>query len=364
MIANTINTFLGLTVQCAQCHNHKFDPIAQEDYYRLQAVFAAIDRADRPFYEDPSVAQKARELLASREQAEAERLRLRAAVDKAAGSALADLDRRIAEAGKPAAERPEYGYHSGLANEADAPRWVQVDLGRTADVDRVTLWGCRDDFNGIGAGFGFPVRYKVEVSDDPAFRPQDDDDRRPRQGRRAQPRHGPPDVRHARRARAVRPSHRDPARRAAERLQLRARRAGGLRRRGLEPRRRGEGLGPRFDRGSAAMAREQPRRRLRRRARAGRRSRQAHAPNATICCRRPSTPPSGGAVRRRGCAAAHRGRPGQAAASGASSTPGRSTTADRPRSAAPAPTAASPGRFTSSSGATCEPPARRSARPR
>src|SRR5262249_47971435 len=30
---------LGLTVQCARCHNHKFDPIPQKDYYRLQAVF-------------------------------------------------------------------------------------------------------------------------------------------------------------------------------------------------------------------------------------------------------------------------------------------------------------------------------------
>ena len=32
-------TFMGLTVNCARCHNHKFDPILQADYYRLQAVF-------------------------------------------------------------------------------------------------------------------------------------------------------------------------------------------------------------------------------------------------------------------------------------------------------------------------------------
>ena len=48
LVANTLGTFMGLTVQCAQCHNHKFDPITQEDYYSLQAVFAAIDRTDRP----------------------------------------------------------------------------------------------------------------------------------------------------------------------------------------------------------------------------------------------------------------------------------------------------------------------------
>ena len=59
MVSNTINTFVSLTIQCAQCHNHKFDPITQEDYYRLQAVFAALDRADRPYYSDAVTAHKA-----------------------------------------------------------------------------------------------------------------------------------------------------------------------------------------------------------------------------------------------------------------------------------------------------------------
>ena len=36
--------FLGLTVGCARCHDHKFDPIRQSDYYRLQAFFAATAR--------------------------------------------------------------------------------------------------------------------------------------------------------------------------------------------------------------------------------------------------------------------------------------------------------------------------------
>ncbi len=34
------SVFLGLTVGCARCHNHKFDPILQSDYYQLQAIFA------------------------------------------------------------------------------------------------------------------------------------------------------------------------------------------------------------------------------------------------------------------------------------------------------------------------------------
>jgi hypothetical protein len=36
--------FLGLTVGCARCHDHKYDPVTQKDYYALQAVFAASDR--------------------------------------------------------------------------------------------------------------------------------------------------------------------------------------------------------------------------------------------------------------------------------------------------------------------------------
>jgi hypothetical protein len=48
MVTATIGTFNSMTAQCARCHNHKFDPITQEDYYSLQAVFAGIDRADRP----------------------------------------------------------------------------------------------------------------------------------------------------------------------------------------------------------------------------------------------------------------------------------------------------------------------------
>jgi hypothetical protein len=39
-------TFLGLTVACARCHDHKFDPITQQDYYALAGVFASIRQAD------------------------------------------------------------------------------------------------------------------------------------------------------------------------------------------------------------------------------------------------------------------------------------------------------------------------------
>lgn len=43
---NTMNALLGITIQCARCHEHKFEPIDQEEYYRLQAIFAPIYRLD------------------------------------------------------------------------------------------------------------------------------------------------------------------------------------------------------------------------------------------------------------------------------------------------------------------------------
>jgi hypothetical protein len=38
-VEHTARAFLGVTLQCAKCHDHKFDPIAQADYYRMRAVF-------------------------------------------------------------------------------------------------------------------------------------------------------------------------------------------------------------------------------------------------------------------------------------------------------------------------------------
>src|SRR5206468_6487130 len=44
----TTRGFLGLTVACAQCHNHKFDPIPQADYYSLLGIFANTSLSESP----------------------------------------------------------------------------------------------------------------------------------------------------------------------------------------------------------------------------------------------------------------------------------------------------------------------------
>jgi hypothetical protein len=48
MVGTTAAAYLGLTVNCARCHDHKFDPILQKDFYGLEAVFAGVGHSERP----------------------------------------------------------------------------------------------------------------------------------------------------------------------------------------------------------------------------------------------------------------------------------------------------------------------------
>ncbi|HSI12492.1 MAG TPA: DUF1553 domain-containing protein [Chthoniobacter sp.] len=175
MVANTIGTFCSATVHCAQCHNHKFDPITQEDYYSLQAVFAALDRTDRKYYPDDATNARFQQLVKQQASAERALSALEEPLKQKAGEKFTTLTRRIEGASKAAAQKqgntsPDFGYHSAISQTQDTVKWVQVDLGKHLEIDHVTLLPGYDDFNAIGAGFGFPMRFKVEVSDDPEFK--------------------------------------------------------------------------------------------------------------------------------------------------------------------------------------------------
>jgi mono/diheme cytochrome c family protein len=83
MVNTTGTAFLGLTMGCARCHNHKFDPILQKDYYAMQAVFAGVNHGERPLREktDAAAQKKLAELKAdaAAKNAELDALRKKAA---------------------------------------------------------------------------------------------------------------------------------------------------------------------------------------------------------------------------------------------------------------------------------------------
>ncbi len=173
MVTSTMNTFCSLTAQCARCHNHKFDPVTQEHYYSLQAVFAALDRTDRLYDADPAIAQRRIDLARRRDELAARRAELDRQMRAAAGEALAAVDAKIEQLERQQAARGDrqaaFGYHSQIESSPDVVKWVQVDLGQLTAIRHLVYVGCHDTFNNIGHGFGFPVRYKIELSDDPQF---------------------------------------------------------------------------------------------------------------------------------------------------------------------------------------------------
>ena len=208
-------TFLGVTVGCARCHSHKFDPITQRDYYALQAVFVGMrygERRLRGAKNDRWTAQAAD--AANRVQAlEAEIEAKRAALDlrppvtdqqeesfdpvevqavrmdiAATGdgkqASLYEVEVWTAgDTGAPSenvalARRGGQAIASGFALEnqtrhpdnlidgsvderqafpwkADkpGPAWIRIDLAQTASVDRVT-WQ---------RGYGTPADYRISV---------------------------------------------------------------------------------------------------------------------------------------------------------------------------------------------------------
>jgi hypothetical protein len=70
VVAATSQAFLGMTLQCARCHNHKFEPLTQHDYYRTAAVFRPLKRPrdSRDEIDAPAATAHARPALAERDR--------------------------------------------------------------------------------------------------------------------------------------------------------------------------------------------------------------------------------------------------------------------------------------------------------
>lgn len=58
MVNTAGTTFLATTMICAKCHNHKFDPVTQTDFYAMQAIFSGVQHGDRPIKDARYAAQE------------------------------------------------------------------------------------------------------------------------------------------------------------------------------------------------------------------------------------------------------------------------------------------------------------------
>jgi len=97
IVATTSQVFLGLTLSCARCHDHKFEPLSMHDYYRMVAVFNPLQRSQdgRSDLDAPAVAGAARERLRVRDERIAQLQRMTDAARIVSGGWLSVNSREI-----------------------------------------------------------------------------------------------------------------------------------------------------------------------------------------------------------------------------------------------------------------------------
>ena len=148
--------FLGMTVECARCHDHKYDPISQVDYYSLCAFFGAIDEAGtypfstgatpRPALRLPTAEQAAQ--LAERQQAVVAAEEAYRKTCEARRALLGDWmnDRPQGEIAPPIKRFPMDGESEGPTGKATAldgdsgPSFDDVPAFRRCDSHSLAFW--------------------------------------------------------------------------------------------------------------------------------------------------------------------------------------------------------------------------------
>ncbi len=151
MVTQTLTATMGITINCARCHDHKLDPITQEEYYRLWAVFAGVKRGDREL--DPA---ESKHLAAEKARLSKELAQTRTQIAKLAGEGL-ELAKLIPEASgidvrNGSITKDKLGYHRDIQTNR---------LQKVPSVPSV-LWVF------VPSGPKLPIAFKQEVTGIPA----------------------------------------------------------------------------------------------------------------------------------------------------------------------------------------------------
>ena len=156
MIRVTSESFLGLTMGCARCHDHKFDPIAQRDYYQMYATFAGVSHGNRvvaPEAQRREYETKTQPLIAKRD---AQSSRVAALID-------AIVSRAETKAGEYDALWPRTKVSRHGTEETFAPvearflRFVSEGLDANPDaaagykLDEFEVWSSGEDTTNVAA---------------------------------------------------------------------------------------------------------------------------------------------------------------------------------------------------------------------
>jgi hypothetical protein len=105
MVTTTFHTFQGLTVNCARCHDHKFDPIPAKDYYRLTAVFAGVGFGNRQVAAKTALEEYQSKLAPLKKELDASKAALTALEEPVRAKLLEPRLRALAEQRKNEAQR-------------------------------------------------------------------------------------------------------------------------------------------------------------------------------------------------------------------------------------------------------------------
>ncbi len=144
LIAATGIAFLGLSLQCARCHDHKFDPISQRDYYALAAIFAGMEHAERDLPAPDAESRAARRAIVTRDLTRWKE----------------DLEKRVplAQPGNTTPNRLAVDARGNTEKfQPVAARVVRMTIEATTDglepcIDELEIWTAADERRNVALG--------------------------------------------------------------------------------------------------------------------------------------------------------------------------------------------------------------------